>query len=197
MPNALEPLSTPRAEVSVVESVGGGVEWGQVSIASRGRAAAPPRGGEVGVDVGLVVDPVRNPSHLACPMVWPPESTVMSAAVKAELGLGAIKNDNMAKELFWNSRAIGQIDDFWYFMKAMDATAAFQSGFQPRSDDLLLTSFTKTGTTWLKALCYNILDKEVGEDLLAEKNPHEVVPTLGNTFLKDQFQRMLLGCSSP
>ncbi|CAI0378302.1 unnamed protein product [Linum tenue] len=100
--------------------------------------------------------------------------------------------NNMPTELFWNSHEIGQIEGFWYFVAAMDGTAAFRSGFEPRNDDILLTSFTKTGTTWLKAVCYNILDKEVGEDLLAEKNPHEVVPTLGNTFLKDQIQRIYL-----
>ncbi|CAI0558071.1 unnamed protein product, partial [Linum tenue] len=74
-------------------------------------------------------------------------------------------------------------------------TAAFMSGFEPRNDDVLLTSFTKTGR--LKALCYNILDKEAGEDLLAKKNPHEVVPTLENTFLKDQVQHMLLDSPPP
>ncbi|CAI0378330.1 unnamed protein product [Linum tenue] len=105
--------------------------------------------------------------------------------------------NNMPKELFWNSHDIGQIEGFGYFVAAMDGTAAFRSGFEPRNDGILLTSFTKTGTTWLKVICYNILDKEAGEDLLAEKNPHEVVPALGNTFLKDQIQRMLLSFSSP
>ncbi|CAI0558086.1 unnamed protein product [Linum tenue] len=55
--------------------------------------------------------------------------------------------------------------------------AAFRSRFEPRSDDILLTTFRKTGKTWLKALCYNILDKEAEEqDLLAKKNPTSYLP---------------------
>ncbi|CAI0378305.1 unnamed protein product [Linum tenue] len=48
---------------------------------------------------------------------------------------------------------------------------------------------------WLKALCYSILHREAEEDLLAKKNPHEVVPTLENTFLEKRVQEILL--SSP
>ncbi|CAL1384859.1 unnamed protein product [Linum trigynum] len=100
-------------------------------------------------------------------------------------------------ELFWNCCEICQIDGFWYMAKGMDRMAEFRSGFEPKKDDILLTSFTKTGTTWLMALCYNILDVEEGGDLLATKNPHEVVPTLENDFLVDRVQEMLLNCSPP
>ncbi|CAI0558080.1 unnamed protein product [Linum tenue] len=97
--------------------------------------------------------------------------------------------------LFWNSHQISQIDGHWYQVPAVDRMAAFRSRFEPRSDDILLTTFRKTGTTWLKALCYSILHREAEEDLLARKNPHEVVPTLENTFLEERVQDMLL--SSP
>ncbi|CAI0558083.1 unnamed protein product [Linum tenue] len=99
------------------------------------------------------------------------------------------------ESLFWNSHQIRQIDDHWYQVPTVDRMAAFRSRFKPRSDDILLTTFRKTGTTWLKALCYNILNREAEEDLLAKKNPHKVVPTLENTFLEERFQDMLL--SSP
>ncbi|CAI0558077.1 unnamed protein product [Linum tenue] len=94
--------------------------------------------------------------------------------------------------MFWDAHQIRQIDGFWYLVKSADHMAAFRSRFQPRSDDIVLTTFRKTGTTWLKALCYNILDKEQDQDLLAMKNPHEVVPTLENTFLEDRVQDILL-----
>ncbi|CAL1384845.1 unnamed protein product [Linum trigynum] len=81
-------------------------------------------------------------------------------------------------ESFWGSRdEICQIEGFWYPAQHMESIAAFRSEFEPRKDDILLTSFIKTGTTWLKALCYNILDEEEN-DVLAKKNPHDVVPTL-------------------
>ncbi|CAI0378339.1 unnamed protein product [Linum tenue] len=105
----------------------------------------------------------------------------------------------MPKQLFWNSHEICQIDGFWYFVEGTERIAAFRSGFEPRNDDILLTSFTKTGTTWLMALCYNILnlDDDDEEDRLAKKNPHEVVPSLEINFLEDGVQRMLLSCSPP
>ncbi|CAI0437813.1 unnamed protein product [Linum tenue] len=86
---------------------------------------------------------------------------------------------------------IFQIEGFWYLALHMEATAAFRSEFEPRKDDILLTSFMKTGTTWLKALCYNILDEEEN-DVLAKENPHDVVPTLDVSFLRDHVQHMLL-----
>ncbi|CAI0378333.1 unnamed protein product [Linum tenue] len=100
--------------------------------------------------------------------------------------------------LFWSSHQIRRIDGFWYQVPLADRMAAFRSRFEPRSDDILLTTFRKTGTTWLKALCYNILDKEAEEqDLLAKKNPHEVVPTLDTTFLEDRTQDILLSSPPP
>ncbi|CAI0378338.1 unnamed protein product [Linum tenue] len=100
----------------------------------------------------------------------------------------------MPKQLFWNSHEICQIDGFWYFVEGTERIAAFRSGFEPRNDDILLTSFTKTGTTWLMALCYNILnlDDDDEEDRLAKKNPHEVVPSLEINFLEDGVQRIYL-----
>ncbi|CAL1384850.1 unnamed protein product [Linum trigynum] len=95
-------------------------------------------------------------------------------------------------ELYWGTpHEVCQIEGFWYMAGFMEATTAFRSKFEPRKDDILLTSFTKTGTTWLKALCYNILDEEEN-DILAKENPHDVVPTLDSTFLQDQVQHLLL-----
>ncbi|CAI0460350.1 unnamed protein product [Linum tenue] len=78
----------------------------------------------------------------------------------------------------------------------MESAAAFRSEFQPRKDDILLASFMKTGTTWLKALCYNILDEQE-DDILASKNPHDAVPTLEIAFFQDQVQQLLLNPPPP
>ncbi|CAL1384855.1 unnamed protein product [Linum trigynum] len=96
-------------------------------------------------------------------------------------------------ELFWDSRhyEVCKIQGFWYLARHMKSIAAFRSEFEPRKDDILLTSFIKTGTTWLKALCSNILDEEEN-DVLAKEHPHDVVPTLDTTFLLDKVQHLLL-----
>ncbi|CAI0378320.1 unnamed protein product [Linum tenue] len=78
----------------------------------------------------------------------------------------------------------------------MQSIMAFRSEFQPRRDDILLISFPKTGTTWLIALCHNILslddDEKEEVDVLAKMNPHELVPPLDVNFLSDQVQDLLL-----
>ncbi|CAL1384856.1 unnamed protein product [Linum trigynum] len=89
------------------------------------------------------------------------------------------------------NQEIFQIEGFWYLALHMESIAAFRSEFEPRKDDILLASFIKTGTTWLKALCYNILDEEEN-DILAKENPHDVVPTLDVAFLRDHVQHLLL-----
>ncbi|CAI0378277.1 unnamed protein product [Linum tenue] len=78
----------------------------------------------------------------------------------------------------------------------MQSMKAFRSEFQPRNDDILLTSFPKTGTTWLIALCHNILslddDGKEEDDVLKKMNPHELAPPLDVNFLSDQVQDLLL-----
>ncbi|CAL1373227.1 unnamed protein product [Linum trigynum] len=98
------------------------------------------------------------------------------------------------KEVFWHDIEMQQMEGFWYIESYMKPIAAFKSGFQPRSDDILLTSIPKTGATWLMALCHNILHPGVDEkeDALTKMNPHELVPTLDALFLADQIQEMLL-----
>ncbi|CAL1384854.1 unnamed protein product [Linum trigynum] len=102
------------------------------------------------------------------------------------------KQQPLPTESFWGTHhEVCQVEGFWYMAGFMEAMAAFRSEFEPRKDDILLTSFTKIGSTWLKALCYNILDQEEN-DILLKENPHCVVPTLDITFLQDRVQHMLL-----
>ncbi|CAI0378273.1 unnamed protein product [Linum tenue] len=89
-----------------------------------------------------------------------------------------------------------QIEGFWFAEQYVESMAAFRSEFQQRSDDILLTSFPKTGATWLMALCHKILHRDVlhleEEDILTEMNPHDVVPTVDALYLADQVQHVLL-----
>ncbi|CAL1384787.1 unnamed protein product [Linum trigynum] len=99
------------------------------------------------------------------------------------------------KEVFWHDEKMHQIDGFWYLDSLMESIAAFRSQFQPRTDDILLTSIPKTGTTWLIALCHSILhrhdNEEEEEDSLMKMNPHELVPTMDISYLTDQVQEHL------
>ena len=73
---------------------------------------------------------------------------------------------------------------FWFKPEYVKATMAIENHFKPLPSDILLASFPKTGTTWLKALTISILghnsipeaNKQVV--LLSNSNPHELVPFL-------------------
>ncbi|KAG9445303.1 hypothetical protein H6P81_016643 [Aristolochia fimbriata] len=81
---------------------------------------------------------------------------------------------------------------FWMYEELFKAAEAMRDHFEPNQDDIILTSFPKTGTTWLKALIHTILRSSTEEDPLVELNPHELVPVLelqmypGNPNLMDQ-----------
>ncbi|KAJ4720544.1 Sulfotransferase [Melia azedarach] len=92
--------------------------------------------------------------------------------------------DLLPKELYWGSRELYQWEGFWYAADLLQGTLTLQSGYEARSDDVILASSMKTGSTWLKALCASIMgsqskgdDSEENDELLV-KNPHFIVKGL-------------------
>ncbi|MBA0875431.1 hypothetical protein Goshw_015549 [Gossypium schwendimanii] len=67
--------------------------------------------------------------------------------------------DQLPMEKFWDI-PLYQWDGFWYRSYHLQATMAFRSQYIARDDDIILASPMKTGTTWLKALCFSILQKD-------------------------------------
>lgn len=63
--------------------------------------------------------------------------------------------DKLPTESFWDI-PLYQWDGFWYRAYHLEAALAFGSQFTARHDDIILASPMKTGTTWLKALCFCI-----------------------------------------
>ncbi|XAR54399.1 hypothetical protein NMG60_11029506 [Bertholletia excelsa] len=69
---------------------------------------------------------------------------------------------------------------------------SFQQHFQARNADIILSTFPKSGTTWLKALVFAILNRTrypLNSDShpLINSNPHDLVPTLElNIYKKDK-----------
>ncbi|KAL0736485.1 hypothetical protein Bca4012_012695 [Brassica carinata] len=73
----------------------------------------------------------------------------------------------------------------WYYYNTLQAVINFQQNFQPQDTDIILASFPKAGTTWLKALSVALLERSkhdhdgpLNHHPLLSDNPHGIVPTL-------------------
>ncbi|KAL9234315.1 hypothetical protein vseg_009199 [Gypsophila vaccaria] len=81
---------------------------------------------------------------------------------------------------------------FWCpdYSNYLASILAFQRHFQARDTDLIVASFPKTGTTWLKSLLFSVINREkydVKHTPLLSSHPHELVYRLevdvyGNAF---------------
>ncbi|KAG8079803.1 hypothetical protein GUJ93_ZPchr0007g4789 [Zizania palustris] len=90
---------------------------------------------------------------------------------------------------------------FWlpeYFAPGM---LAFQRRFTPRPDDVVLTSYPKCGTTWLKALAFAAMARDAyppaaADHPLRRLNPHACIPFMEDIFI-ERREAMLDGLPSP
>nr|GLL35449.1 flavonol sulfotransferase-like [Ipomoea trifida] len=75
------------------------------------------------------------------------------------------------------------LNGFWYPTWVIHGRVALQQHFKPHPNDVLLASFPKSGTTWLKALLFSIVNRATfnNDDMmhpLLNSSPHELVPWL-------------------
>ncbi|KAG7654150.1 Sulfotransferase domain [Arabidopsis suecica] len=72
---------------------------------------------------------------------------------------------------------------YWYYEDILLSIPNFHTSFQPQETDIIVASFPKSGTTWLKALTFALVQRSkhslVDHDHpLLSHNPHEIVPYL-------------------
>ncbi|EMS68356.1 Flavonol 4'-sulfotransferase [Triticum urartu] len=69
---------------------------------------------------------------------------------------------------------------FWLPDHWVAGTVVFQRRFAPRPDDVILASYPKCGTTWLKALAFATMTRDAypapAQHPLLRLNPHDCVP---------------------
>nr|GLL35447.1 flavonol sulfotransferase-like [Ipomoea trifida] len=90
----------------------------------------------------------------------------------------------LPRERGWvTDEGIYLLNGFWYPTWVIHGLVALQQHFKPHPNDVLLASFPKSGTTWLKALLFSIVNRATYnvDDMmhpLLNSNPHELVPWL-------------------
>ncbi|KAE8684019.1 Flavonol sulfotransferase-like [Hibiscus syriacus] len=78
-----------------------------------------------------------------------------------------------------NFENLFQYQGFWLYPTYLKGVVSAQQQFQAQPSDIMLCSFPKTGTTWLKSLIFSIITRTSFDDStcpLLSKSPHDVVP---------------------
>ncbi|XP_057962566.1 cytosolic sulfotransferase 5-like [Malania oleifera] len=83
----------------------------------------------------------------------------------------------------WLSTHLHQYQGFWYATRHMQGVLSCQKHFKAHDTDILLVTTPKSGTTWLKAITFALLNRENYPDTtqnhpLLTANPHDLVPFL-------------------
>lgn len=76
---------------------------------------------------------------------------------------------------------------FWCPTKTVNPFIAFQQHFVPHESDIIIASFPKSGTTWLKALAFTIVKRDrymIADHPLLKTNPHYLVLSLEQHFYR-------------
>ncbi|XP_059309695.1 cytosolic sulfotransferase 17-like [Lycium ferocissimum] len=84
---------------------------------------------------------------------------------------------SLPKENWWGDNYLNQINGVWFVPKFVPSILRVLNEFKPLSNDVILASFPKTGTTWLKSLLFSIINRSSKESLV-DNHPHELVPSL-------------------
>ncbi|XP_058185578.1 cytosolic sulfotransferase 9-like [Rhododendron vialii] len=82
------------------------------------------------------------------------------------------------KVKYWRENVLYQFQGFWFNPKHLQATKQELDHFKPLPNDVILASFPKTGTTWLKALLYSVINRPSSINQLVTNHSHELVPSL-------------------
>lgn len=89
----------------------------------------------------------------------------------------------LPKEKGWRTSNIFLYQNFWCQPKEIEAIMSMQKHYIAQDTDIIVSTIPKSGTTWLKALCFAIVKRHIyphddpNHPLLAS-NSHELVPFL-------------------
>ncbi|KAK6116885.1 hypothetical protein DH2020_049376 [Rehmannia glutinosa] len=82
---------------------------------------------------------------------------------------------------YYDGSPLVKYNDFWSPLQFLRRLLYTQRYFEAKDDDVILASVPKSGTTWLKALSFSIVNRTVytiDQNPLLTCNPHALVPFL-------------------
>ncbi|KAF8012385.1 hypothetical protein BT93_I0512 [Corymbia citriodora subsp. variegata] len=111
---------------------------------------------------------------------------------------------SLPSEEDWVAASLCLYQGFWFPSRLLSGVLACQNHFQAHASDILLVSNPKSGTTWLKAILFALLnrakystsDSQRRHPLLTQ-NPHGLVPFLEIQLYHEQENPDLAAFESP
>ncbi|CAA2981204.1 cytosolic sulfotransferase 5-like isoform X1 [Olea europaea var. sylvestris] len=82
------------------------------------------------------------------------------------------------KQKWFSDEFLYKFKGSWIWSTYLESTKKVVENFKPLPTDVILASFPKTGTTWLKALLHSIIFRSSEEKSLIFNHPHELIPSL-------------------
>ncbi|KAL1563199.1 cytosolic sulfotransferase 5-like [Salvia divinorum] len=103
-------------------------------------------------------------------------------------------NSSPEKQKWCIHQSLYEFHGFWFTKAYLETTKRVVETFKPLPTDVILASFPKTGTTWLKALLYSITHRSPHDDtVLTLNHPQELVPSLEtNLYVRKRDGETLL-----
>ncbi|KAM7271266.1 hypothetical protein ACFE04_030480 [Oxalis oulophora] len=89
---------------------------------------------------------------------------------------------NLPSDNGWVATNLYQYQGFWLTARFLQGVLNCQTHFHAQDSDILLTTTPKSGTSWLKALTFSLVNRsrypEQTNHPLLSSNPHDIVPFL-------------------
>nr|KYP32441.1 Sulfotransferase 17 [Cajanus cajan] len=98
---------------------------------------------------------------------------------------------SLRRERGWADPYLYLFQEFWVPPIYIKEVNKFQNYFQAKDSDVVVASLLKSGTTWLKALTFAIVNRQHFPSPLLTSNPHQLVPYFELIFRGDIHDRIL------
>ncbi|RDX92296.1 Cytosolic sulfotransferase 15, partial [Mucuna pruriens] len=98
---------------------------------------------------------------------------------------------SLRKERGWAFPYLYLFQEFWCPPSFIQEINLFQKYFEAKESDVIVASFPKSGTTWLKALTFAVVNHQrfsIENHPLLTSNPHDLVDPLPALTLEEAFE---------